>query len=208
MKVRVLASTSKIPAQIISLAAGTCYGKDDTSWKRVERCYKNGHLSVFEHVLVSFKIEGISRACSHQLVRHRLASYSQQSQRYNKYDFGTDDWFVTPPDIWEDDWKYASYVAMMRTYIANYRSAIESMGCAAEDARFLLPEAMKTDIVVSMNLREFYHFLDVRWTKQAQWEIRQLAEEMYFALRKYDGNDQQWIRLLDLWMADKSLEID
>ena len=205
MRVRYVDTTSKMPATVISLAAGTCYGKDDTSWKRVVRCYEHGHMSVFEHAHLTCKVEGISRACSHQLVRHRLASYSQQSQRYCKYDFGIDNWFVTPPDIWEDERKYTSYVAMMRTYAANYRSALESLGCTAEDARFLLPEATKTDIVISMNLREFYHFLDQRWTKQAQWEIRQLAEMMYFELRKYDGNHQQWQPLLDLWMNERTL---
>ena len=83
MEVKILAWTHS-PVDLIATAAGTCYGKDDPSAKRVERCYKARHMGVFEHASVTFRIEGISRACSHQLVRHRMASYNQRSQRYCK----------------------------------------------------------------------------------------------------------------------------
>lgn len=177
MEVKILEAT-KDPIKTISMAAGTCYGKPDISIKRIENCYKAGHLSVFEHAYATFYIRGISRSCSHQLVRHRLASFCQESQRYCKLDPDANDWFVTPPDIWEDDWKYTAYESMMHQYMDNYMAALDTMGCKPEDARYLLPEATKTNIVMSANCREIFHILDMRQSHRAQWEIRYLAEEL------------------------------
>lgn len=174
------------PIRVASLAAGCCYGKSDVSEKRVKTCMTSGHLSVFEHVSATFKLSDISRACTHQLVRHRLASYSQQSQRYCEVDVNNQNWYVTPPDIWEDDNKYYAYSEYMQEAAEMYNGFLKN-GVNPEDARFILPEATKTEIVVTMNFREFMHFLDLRLSKRAQWEIRSLAEAMLEALRKKPG---------------------
>ena len=81
----------------LSIAAGRCYGFSNVSEKRLKHCYESGHTGVLEHASISFFVEGISRACSHQLVRHRMASYLQESQRYCKYSPEGDDWYVVPP---------------------------------------------------------------------------------------------------------------
>lgn len=165
------------PIDVISRAAGTCYGKDDASQKRVTSCFNKGHFGVFEHASFTARIEGISRACSHQLVRHRLASFCQESQRYTKYDPIGDDWYVMPEDfngVQLEEFAEQDYRQAMSQYAFNYRSAI-SNGVKPEDARYLLPEAMKTSIVMTMDVRELFHFLDMRTDKAAQWEIRNLA---------------------------------
>lgn len=188
MEVEVVTAT-KNPLDVISLAAGMCYGKDDISVKRVASCYKSGHMSVFEHASATFSIKGISRACSHQLVRHRVASFSQQSQRYCKIDVDSDDWYVTPPMLV----RTTGFKDAMRNAARSYRDALEH-GIRPEDARFMLPEACKTEITVTMNCREFFHFLDLRQGQGAQWEIHQLADEMEATLR----GRKQWGELLAL----------
>lgn len=95
IEVSIISSTPN-PVDAISIAAGTSYGKRDVSAKRMYNCFKAGHTSVLEHASVTFRVSGISRACSHQLVRHRLASYVQKSQRYTKIDTDSD-WYVMPP---------------------------------------------------------------------------------------------------------------
>ena len=111
-------------------------------------------MGVFEHACATFDIRNISRSCSHQLVRHRLASFCQQSQRYCKLDVRSNDWYVTPPDILADDYKRVWYDSLMAQYADNYRLALDQLDCKPEDARYLLPEATKTDIVMTMNCRE------------------------------------------------------
>lgn len=189
MQITILSATPD-PMTTISVAAGTCYGKHDISAKRVVNCYNSGHLSVFEHAFVTFEIEGISRACSHQLVRHRLASYSQQSQRYCCVDVDSGDWYVIPPSMaggtrFEDS---------MRAYADEYRDALIE-GVNPEDARYLLPEATKTTIVVTMNLRELFHFLDVRSSKRAQWEICDLA---YLLEHKVASINASWAEIIGI----------
>lgn len=186
------------PLDIISYAAGTCYGKSDLSAKRVRSCFKSGHMSVFEHVSVTFKASGISRACSHQLVRHRMASFCQESQRYCKIDVG-EDWYVIPPWFYEganqmliDDYRQAMTVAAF-----NYLQGLQA-GMKPEDARYMLPEACKTSITVTMNVRELFHFLDMRQDNRAQWEIRALADELDRKLREYE----QWDELMALRGGD------
>lgn len=189
MKVTVQAAT-EYPIDIISMAAGTSYRRDDASYSRLKHCFKNGHMSVFEHAIVTLKIEGISRACSHQLVRHRMASFVQESQRYTKIE--GDDWYVMPPEIeCYEGW----FKDQMNQAIANYEGAL-SVGIKPEDARYILPEATKTNITMTMNVRELFHFLDLRLDKAAQWEIRGMAEEMLKVITDYN---QQWAILLDLY---------
>ena len=191
MKVRIIAAT-KHPKEAISLAAGTCYGKEDFSEKRIETCFKSNHMSVFEHASVTFKIEGISRACSHQLVRHRLASYCQESQRYCRYYLTGDDWYVIPPSFAVNEQYYRK---CMREAASHYNVNIR--GCMRpEDARYLLPEATKTTVTMTMNLRELFHFLDLRTDDNAQWEIRGLANEIISVLKE----DQEYSWFIDLWL--------
>lgn len=195
MEVEILSATSA-PIEVISLAAGTCYGKHDVSVKRVESCFKAGHMSVFEHASATFRISGISRACSHQLVRHRVASYSQQSQRYCKVEFDTD-WYVTPPWLLEgqNQMYLDGYRETMVAAAFNYLQGLKA-GMKPEDARYMLPEATKTEIVVSMNLRELFHFFDTRMDRRAQLEIRSLAKMMY---AKLCAHSPEWEQLMDMY---------
>lgn len=137
--------------------------------------------------------------CSHQLVRHRLASYVQQSQRYVKIDTDNDDWYVTPPSIQNgpDSIKRA-YRDGMRQMAILYRSfmAGNETKIKAEDARYLLPSACKTNITMTMNAREFFSFLNLRTSTHAQWEIRELAQEMKIAASEYSD---QWRQLMELY---------
>lgn len=186
MLVEVIAKTTDSPMSFVGSVAGASYGKDDTSRKRAVRCFELGHMSVFEHVSATWRIEGISRACSHQLVRHRLASYCQQSQRYVKVGTDSMDWYVMPPSIGEDDMRRVEYEVAMPQCAKHYNSLLKR-GVRPEDARFVLPEAAKTAIVATMNLREFAGFYALRTDKAAQWEIRELAEEMLGELQLLGG---------------------
>ena len=201
MEIEIISCTAN-PIKAISLAAGTCYGKHDVSAKRVRNCYKSGHMSVFEHASITFRVEGISRACSHQLVRHRLASFAQLSQRYCKVDVESHDWYVMSPEYQRAPYKDNPILGMpaddffslcMIDCAKNYSDALEA-GIKPEDARYLLPEATKTNITVTMNARELFHFLDLRTSQSAQWEIRELAHMLEAELRKVDG----WDWLVDL----------
>jgi len=143
----------------------------------------SGHHSALEHASFTFAIDGISRACSHQLVRHRLASYNQQSQRYVR--FGTGDDFVVPPNIDAVPAAKAVFLEAMEQARHAYDKLVElglEQGYAnetvQEDARFVLPNAAETKIVVTMNARELRHFFRVRCCRRAQWEINRLAWAM------------------------------
>ncbi len=133
-----------------------------------------GHVSVIEHASFTFSIEGISRACSHQLVRHRLASYTQQSQRYVKIE---DMDPVVPETIRCNPDAMARYHQCMELLSGAY-GALVDMGIPNEDARFLLPNAATTNIVMTVNARELRHFFKFRCCERAQWEIRDVAREM------------------------------
>ena len=194
MEVSIISATDN-PIHVISLCAGTCYGKSDYSFKRVRNCFNKNHMSVFENASITFKIEGISRACSHQLVRHRLASFSQESQRYCKYDLNGD-WYVMPPQIKKNIGLKAFFEVQMDDSATEYRRAL-SYGIKPEDARYLLPEATKTNITMTMNVRELFHFLDLRTDKAAQWEIRELAEEMVKQIKDFLGSE--WQELIEIW---------
>ena len=175
MKVQLLRMTER-PAEVISSAAGTSYGKEDYSFKRIKTCFNKGHLSVFEHVDITWRIEGISRSCSHQLVRHRLASFTEKSLRYTK--IKDDDWYVIPEGIKQQGLHAINkFKEVMKRDKETYFDYIDS-GIKPEDARFALPLATKTDVTTTMNLREFLHFLDLRLDPNAQWEIRELASKM------------------------------
>ena len=181
------------PISVISDAAGICYGKTGVSINRVRHCYNHGHMSPFEHASATFRVSGISRACSHQLVRHRLASYNQQSQRYCRIDVHADGWYVMPPAF--NSYLANRYREHMTDAALGYLVALES-GIKPEDARYLLPEACKTEIIVTMNVRELFHFMDVRQDKAAQWEIRELANGIEESLRRC--GDVEWTQLMEI----------
>lgn len=176
MKVTVLSFTID-PEHVIAEAGRICYrssGKDDG--KFVKARIKDGHESIIEHASITFVISEISRACSHQIVRHRLASYSQESQRYvDMADAG----FVLPPSIEnnENDFVMLYWKAAM-DYMADIYKRLREIGVNKEDARYILPNATATRLVVTMNFRELRHFIKVRCSKAAQWEIRDVAMEM------------------------------
>ena len=174
-------------------AANLCYnaiGAKDIlagmSKEKAERLTRqmvaSGHHSTIEHVSFTFAIEGISRACTHQLVRHRIASYSQQSQRYVKAkDFM--DSAIKPRTIAKNAEANAKFDALMQQ-IADCYNELTEMGIPAEDARFVLPNAAETKIVVTMNARSLLHFFEERCCNRAQWEIREMANLMLKEVRK------------------------
>lgn len=179
--------TSRTPdmVSVISRAAGLCYGKDDKSIKRLRSCYRAGHTGILEHASVSFVVRGVSRSCSHQLVRHRIASYCQESQRYCKYDLSGDDWYVVPEKLRGDSGRLERYRSVMRVCADEYKSLLDA-GYRPEDARFALPESTKTSIFVTMDIRSLFHFFDLRLGEHAQWEVRKLAKEMLEQLRSVE----------------------
>jgi thymidylate synthase (FAD) len=185
MDVRLLNHTPE-PERAIAAAARLCYAPvgaaellehmSDTAVRKVlKTIITSGHTSALEHASYTFAIDGVSRAMTHQLVRHRLASYNQQSQRYVTY--AEEPVFVVPPQIGEAPERAEAFMASCRASFDAYRALLDS-GVAAEDARYLLPNAMETKIVVTMNVRELLHFLELRCCKRAQWEIRDVALRM------------------------------
>ncbi len=154
----------------------------------IAKVVASGHESPLEHVKFTFAVEGVSRALTHQLVRHRIASYSQQSQRYVKE---TDFDYVVPPSISADESLKKEFVQTMRLIQASYNKILESFRIngktgeqANQDVRFVLPQAAETKIVVTMNCRELTHFFHQRCCARAQWEIKRLAERMLAIVKK------------------------
>lgn len=148
----------------------------DKKWKLINHVISSGHHSTLEHVSFTFLISGVSRALSHQLVRHRIGvSFSQQSQRYCKFDTGFE--FVTPFTIAKNTECAEKYLEVMNYLNNAYQMFIES-GIPAEDARMVLPNACTTNLTMTMNLRELIHFTDERCCTCAQWEIRDMARRM------------------------------
>ncbi|MEW6516721.1 MAG: FAD-dependent thymidylate synthase [candidate division FCPU426 bacterium] len=173
------------PEQVVAQAARLCYSASDlgtiaeklTPEKTaafIRRLVKLGHHSALEHVSFTFGVEGVSRALTHQLVRHRLASYSQQSQRYvTLRDFP----YVTPPSVAARPDLAGRFSAALAVVGEAYE-ALLAAGVPAEDARYLLPNACESKIVVTMNARELLHFFRLRCCNRAQWEIHELADRM------------------------------
>ena len=162
------------PIETISKIASICYDSSPKNpMKLVEHLYKNGHHSVFEHIYFTFKIEGISRACSHQLVRHRHCSFTQRSQRYcAEGDFE----YVTPPSLIKKNVVGSYDYEMFET--RECYDTLQSLGISNEDARYVLPNACETSLYLSCNLRELIHIANERLCTRAQWEIRELVKQM------------------------------
>jgi thymidylate synthase (FAD) len=161
---------------LLEHAGRACYRSESRGrpGKFLQSRIREGHESIIEHASVTFEITGISRACSHQLVRHRLASYSQESQRY--VDMAAPE-FVVPPSVAENPQARAVWDEFMDRVSDTY-CQLRELGARKEDARFVLPNAAATRIIVTMNFRALRHFISVRSDKAAQWEIRALALEM------------------------------
>ncbi len=208
LKVKLLSHTPDAE-KLVATAAKLCYSSSDIESLRdgltdekvesfIDMLVSIGHESVVEHVSFTFGVEGISRACSHQLVRHRIASYSQKSQRYvseNGFEF------ITPPSVAEHPEAKSEYDRIISEITESYeklaallteKHASEFMAqgmdeksarskaskLANEDARFVLPNACETKIVVTMNVRSLFNFFRHRCCNRAQWEIRAVANEM------------------------------
>lgn len=166
------------PIKTIAKIASICYDSDPKNpLGLVKHLYRNGHHSVFEHIYFTFKIEDISRACSHQLVRHRHCSFTQRSQRYCSEDSFE---FVIPPTIAERN-DCGDYEQFMKTVADTYTYAQEA-GVPNEDARYILPNACMTSLYLSCNLRELIHMTNERLCMRAQWEIRKLVKLMVAAV--------------------------
>ena len=236
LKVKLMAHTPN-PDAIVAAAAKLCYSPvggdgimekldDEEVAKFVNTLVNMGHESPIEHVSFTFAIEGISRSCSHQIVRHRLASYSQQSQRYVKLDQFE---YIIPPEIEKDsyarsiftkhmedsqkaydelvdmlienklDKKYPTWIEdtedeytnlnteeqlqlnqnIRNLWAKNHKKEYNALEKEAiEDARYVFPNACETKMVFTMNARSLYNFFSKRCCNRAQWEIRQLADEM------------------------------
>ena len=209
MKVKLIVMTPN-PIEVMWMAARTCYSEKspvelwddaattptDKKWKLVKAVLDSGHQSIAEHVYFTFGIEGISRACSHQLVRHRAGIvFSQQSQRYveikeskqellavlNRYE-GPE--MKTLCDKYFVDFKNRIDSDLIKT-LCQYRDLVDS-GCKAEDARNVLPNATKTNITMSVNYRELIHISNLRLCTRAQKEIRDLFKLIKEEVEKQD----------------------
>ena len=184
MEIKLISITPNAES-VIEAAARVCYqssSDDADGTSLLPRLLAMGHDSPFEHASASFLISGCSRAMTHQLVRHRLMSFSQKSQRYVRED-GFD--YVVPPSMrgehlaeYEDDMR-----AIQEMY-AKWKKA----GIRNEDARFVLPNACATEIMISANFREYRHVFDMRCSQHAQWEIREACEVMWDILREHAPN--------------------
>ncbi|NLW44981.1 MAG: FAD-dependent thymidylate synthase [Syntrophomonadaceae bacterium] len=189
MKVKLVAYTPE-PEKTVALAARMCYSNrgvdnlaDALTPAEVERMVRMltqvGHLSPIEHVSFTFAVEGISRACSHQLVRHRIASYSQKSQRYvDETSFE----YIVPPSIANNPEAREVYTRVIDTIRESYSQLARMV--PREDARYILPNATETKIILSFNARSLYNFFSQRLCLRAQWEIREMAQLMLTEVMK------------------------
>ncbi|MGL4796491.1 MAG: FAD-dependent thymidylate synthase [Paraclostridium sp.] len=214
MKVKLLSYTPN-PERVISMAAKLCYSPvgvdeieqnltDENVEKFLNMLINIGHESPLEHVSFTFAVEGISRSCSHQIVRHRIASFSQQSQRYVKLDQFE---YIIPPEINEVEEAKEVFLESMKKDQEAYDKIVDILfekhynklikfgknekeahrqaeKKAIEDARYVFPNACETKMVFTMNTRSLYNFFSHRCCERAQWEIRDLATEMLKQVRE------------------------
>lgn len=188
MKVVLVANTQQ-PEMTCALAAKLCHEPDERGLyhmieyltehpehiqRVIRHVIKMGHTSVIEHASFTFYVEGVSRALTHQLVRHRIASYSQQSQRH--VDMSAFD-YVVPPDVGDKEFLRTDFRSAIDVLRSTYDTLVKS-GIKKEDARFLLPNACTTKIIITMNARALHNFFKERLSKYAQWEIREMAKLM------------------------------
>ena len=190
IKVKLLEYTPE-PERVVAMAARLCYSasgaeelsgrlSDEQVQKMVKKMVALGHASTIEHVSFTFGIEGVSRVLTHQLVRHRIASYDQQSQRYvASHGFQ----YITPPTIEEKPEAKERFDKLMAEIRSAYDDLVE-MDIPKEDARYVLANAAETKILVTMNARTLLHFFNLRCCNRAQWEIRDMAYKMLAEVKK------------------------
>jgi len=190
MQVKLINHTPR-PDETVAAAARICYSplgaeellagfQPGEAEKFINKLVELGHLSPVEHVSFTFAIEGVSRVLSHQLVRHRAGvSYSQRSQRYVREDRFA---YIIPPSIAKNPAAKANFQDKMALLQQTYDELVQLV--PAEDARYVLPNAAETKLVVTYNARSLMHFLQLRCCQRAQWEIRQLAEAMLTEVRQ------------------------
>ena len=181
MQVELIALTQYLrgkgtPEELAEHAGRVCYRSKSLGnpAKFLRARLREGHESIIEHASATFEISGISRACSHQLVRHRIASYSQESQRYVDM---TDPELIVPDAIADNPQARDVWESFVKQVKGTYQ-ALRTLGARKEDARFVLPNAVATRIIVTMNFRELRHFFTIRIAPEAQWEIRQMGVKM------------------------------
>ena len=180
------------PEETIALAAKLCYSKSTISDLKEKISQKDqsdfirklmdmGHESVLEHVSFTFGVEGVSRVLLAQLTRHRIASFSVQSQRYVSYENGFG--YIIPDSITalgeESVNRFREQMNTLEKWYTEWQKLLAKGEKSNEDARFVLPNACETRIILTMNVRELRHFFSLRMCSRAQWEIRKMAEEMF-----------------------------
>ena len=176
------------PMAVVEQAASVCYDSHPTENYRIAKtCKASGHTSVLEHISFTFHVSGVSRALLAQLTRHRIASFSVQSQRYVSMADGFD--YVVPPSIsalGEDaEAEFARQMDQMHAWYCQWQEKLGGAGESAnQDARFVLPNAAATRLLVTMNARELLHFFELRCCNRAQWEIREMAWQMLACCRE------------------------
>jgi len=180
-------------------ACRTCYSADypiniynstddeEKMLKLIERVISSGHYSTIEHIQVTFAISNVSRACTHQLVRHRHMSFSQKSQRYVKEKGDFD--YIIPPTIDKNPELKEKFTSFMSEIAQKYQEFVEA-GIPAEDARAVLPNACASSLVCSLNLREMIHLANLRLCTRAQYEIRTMVKMMCDELIK----EEPWLK--------------
>ena len=192
MQTTLLAHTPN-PDELVAAAARICYRDitaaellkgegENLSRKLIEDLFRSGHTSTFEHVSFTFGVDGLSRTASHQLVRHRMASFSQQSQRYVKMTPDPEA-VIVPPSVKANPEALRVFREAVRASQEAYAQLI-ALGVPKEDARFILPHGHSTRLVVTMNARELHHFFGLRLCRRAQWEIHELARQMLTLCRE------------------------
>lgn len=172
MKVELIAHTTD-PLALCEEAAAMCTQSDKPA-QALRGAIRSGHESVLEHASFTFRIEGISRITLAQLTRHRIASFSVLSQRYVDQ---KDQEIIIPESIKQNGEMldlYVSHVSQLRWI---YDAMVEA-GIPKEDARYVLPQGTTTDLIMTMNARELGHFFSLRCCNRAQWEIREMADQM------------------------------
>lgn len=179
------------PDSVVAAAARLCYSDESVSVLKngispertrsfISNLLRSGHHSPLEHVSFTFAVDGISRVTTHQIVRHRIASYSQRSQRYVRM---SEPACIIPPSVAENETARKLFSETVKTCHDAY-CALVNAGIPKEDARYILPHGWETSIVITMNARELHHFFGLRLCRRAQWEIRETARCMAVEARK------------------------
>jgi len=157
---------------------------EDSYKEFIKRIIKLGHFSILEHAYATFKISEISRACSHQLVRHRICSFTQQSQRYvDESNFE----YIIPDSVSNNLKAYELFTDFVNKAKSVYIELLK-LGIKKEDARYVLPNATTTQIIMTANFREWRHIIELRGNINSQWEIRRIIIEILKILKSYAPN--------------------